>query len=138
VLGTAHLNRSWVAPVYYVFHKASFYFFSKPDSRHIEDALANNEASASIHPNVSSWQEIKGLQMSGIVKNARPGIKTLEALKKYLQKYPFTKEFFKVEQELDLKAFSERFKVKLYYFNPTLVYYVDNSIRFGFRQEIIL
>ena len=56
----------------------------------------------------------------------------------YLKKFPFTKEFFISDQELDLNAFAKRFKVKIYKFKPDLVYYLDNGLRFGFKEKIIL
>ncbi|MBE9544544.1 MAG: hypothetical protein IMF02_08640, partial [Proteobacteria bacterium] len=51
---------------------------------------------------------------------------------------PFTKEFFKENISLDLDTFAQRFGVKLYRFIPTLVYYLDNQIRFAFREEVTL
>jgi len=35
-------------------------------------------------------------------------------------------------------TFAKRFGVKLYGFVPSLVYYLDNQIRFAFREEVRL
>ena len=129
-LATARENRAWAAPVYYVYFKASFYFFSSPDSRHIEEAKDCEEVSAAIYPAVSSWQEIKGIQMSGSIKKAGLGLTAMGALRAYNSKYPFTKEFFEPGQALDLENFEKRFKVRFYRFDPILVYYLDNEIKF--------
>jgi hypothetical protein len=59
-------------------------------------------------------------------------------LRAYLKKYPFTTDFFKEKVPLDLDTFAERFGVKLYGFIPALVYYLDNRIRFAFREEVTL
>ena len=137
-LATARGDVAWSAPVYYVFLKSCFYFFSDPTSRHIQESLASGQASSSIYANASTWQEIRGIQMSGQMETVSARLGTIEVIRAYLKKFPFTKDFFKPGQSLDLEAFSKRFKVKLYRFKPTLVYYLDNSIRFGFREEVLL
>jgi len=135
-LATARENISWSAPVYYVFYKSSFFFFSNPDSRHIQEAIESEQASAAIYPFVDTWQGIRGIQMSGRIKIAKPGLTSIQAVRAYIKKFPFTKEFFEPGKALDLENFAERFRVRLYRLNPQLVYYLDNQIRFGFREEI--
>jgi uncharacterized protein YhbP (UPF0306 family) len=137
-LATADGGTAWAAPVYYVFVKSTFYFLSGPDSRHITEALKNSQASAAVHAAASTWKEIKGLQMTGQISAVNPGLEAVKVLRAYLKKYPFTTEFFKDNQSLDLGTFAERFGVKLYAFVPSLVYYLDNQIRFAFREEVTL
>ena len=135
-LGTARKNIAWCAPVYYIYLKHCFYFFSDPVSRHIQESLAANQASSAIYSPASTWQEIRGVQMSGSIKDISPGLEAIEVVRAYLKKFPFTKDFFSRGQALDLSAFTSRFRVKLYCFKSSLVYYMDNSIRFGFREKI--
>ena len=137
-LATAENATAWAAPVYYVFIKSTFYFLSSPDSRHISEALLNNQASAAIHAAASSWQEIRGLQMAGRIRMVKPGLEAVGVLREYLKKYPFTADFFKGNLTLDLDNLAERFGVRLYGFVPSLVYYLDNQIRFAFREEVAL
>lgn len=137
-LATAREGEAWAAPVYYVFYQGEFYFFSAPDSRHILETMESGQAAATIYPFVHSWKDIRGIQMSGRIKKVRPGLKAVQAVRAYVEKYPFVNEFFDPGQELDLKNFGKRFRVRFYRFQPTLVYYVDNSIRFGFREAIVL
>lgn len=137
-LATSGLNSAWAAPVYFVYQEGKFFFFSKPDSRHIEEAMASGFAAAAIHATAESWQHIRGLQMAGVIRKSGIGLNAISAVQAYLKKFPFTKEFFKDEQQMDLKAFITRFKVSLYHFTPERVYYQDNQIRFGFREEICL
>jgi uncharacterized protein YhbP (UPF0306 family) len=137
-LATAENNTAWAAPVYYVFVKSTFYFLSSPDSRHITEALGSNQASAEVHAAASTWKEIRGLQMTGEIRALKPGLEAVQVLRAYLKKYPFTTEFFKENVPLDLDTFAKRFGVKLYGFVPTLVYYLDNQIRFAFREEVTL
>lgn len=135
-LATSHEGKVWAAPVYYVFYKKTFFFFSGPDSRHINQSRSDRQVAAAIHASSNTWQGIRGLQMVGGIKPVRPGITAVQALRAYIKKYPFTNEFFENNQPLDLDGFSKRFRVKMYRFEPQQIYYTDNSIRFGFRTEI--
>lgn len=122
-LATASNDVAWAAPVYYVFYKSAFYFLSDPKSRHIQEAQQSGQSSSAVHAAASSWQAIRGLQMTGVIEPVAGGLEALQALRKYLKKYPFTKEFFGQNTALDLSSFAERFGVRLYKFIPTGVYY---------------
>ena len=137
-LATCGGNVAWAAPVYYVFHRAAFYFFSDPESRHIVEALESGQAGGAIHGTGSGWREIRGIQMTGRIGSLSMGLESAEAIGVYLKKFQFTKDFFSSGTPLNLDAFTTRFRVKLYKFNPTLVYYLDNSLRFGFRERVRL
>ena len=137
-LATTAEDEAWAAPVYYVFFRSAFYFLSSPESRHIREALEKGRASSAIYASGSTWQEIRGLQMTGSVHPVSGGIEAFQGLREYLKKFPFTKDFFKNDTPLDPKRFWERFGVKLYRFRPSLVYYLDNRIRFAFREEVTL
>jgi len=76
--------------------------------------------------------------MTGRVQPVEAGREALRALRAYLKKYPFTKEFFDKNSPLDLASFRDRFGVRIYKFIPALVYYLDNQIRFAFREEVKL
>ena len=137
-LATAGADGPWAAPVYYVFSESAFYFFSKPSSRHIQQSLASGRASAAIFAQVPRWQDIRGLQMSGALNAVSPGPAALRAICAYLKKFPFTQGFFDPSERIDHSAFSIRFGVSLYRFAPDQVYYLDNSIGFGFRVIVHL
>lgn len=137
-LATCGPNAAWAAPVYYVYRAGGFFFFSKPDSRHIREALAAGFAAAAIHAPGESWQSIRGIQMSGVIRKSRIGLNAIGAIHAYLEKFPFTREFFKDGQQIHPTDFIARFKVRLYAFKPRRVYYQDNRIKFGFREEIRL
>ena len=137
-IATARRDASWAAPVYYVFHNACFYFFSSPQSRHIQESTDSGQASAAIHPQVWSWQDIRGIQMDGSIQKVSKNVEALAVIGKYLKKFSFTKQFFNQDQSFTMEAFTERFKVGLYKFQPGKIYYLDNSIHFGFREIVIL
>jgi uncharacterized protein YhbP (UPF0306 family) len=135
-LATAREKIAWAAPVYYVFVKSAFYFFSDPASRHILESLESGQAAAAVYAHATSWQGIRGLQMSGVIEPVSAGLEAVKAIRAYLAKFPFTREFFESDDSIDLTTFSKRFRVRLYRFRPSLIYYLDNSIKFGFREEV--
>jgi uncharacterized protein YhbP (UPF0306 family) len=137
-LSTALQDTAWAAPVYYVNLGFRFYFFSDPGSRHVQESQKANQAAAAIFHQSNSWKEIRGVQMSGRITPLWPGLESLRALRAYLKKFPFTKEFFNSREQLDLEGFSKRFRVRFYCFRPELVYYLDNRIRFSFRERVDL
>ena len=135
-LATAKGDAAWAAPVYYVFYKSAFYFLSAPESRHITEALENHQASSAVHASGATWQEIRGLQMSGSIQPVEGRMEAFQVLRVYLKRFPFTKDFFKKNTSMDLESFWDRFGVKLYRFKPSIVFYLDNRIRFAFREEV--
>lgn len=137
-LATARADQAWSAPVYYVLYKGAFYFFSDPQSRHIQETLKSQQASAAIYGYADTWKGIRGIQMSGRIRPAGAGLTTLKALGAYIAKFSFVKEFFKPGQKMDLENFGKQFRVQLYRLDPDLIYYLDNQIKFGFREEIQL
>lgn len=137
-LATSSGHSAWAAPVYYVYESCSFYFFSDPESRHIQEGIATVECSAAIHAVSIGWRDICGIQMSGKIEGVPIGREAASAFNAYLKKYPFCKEFFSPGSLLNLEAFSTRFKAKMYKFIPKLVYYQDNLIKFGHREAVDL
>jgi len=137
-LSTSAQDTPWAAPVYYVNFDFRFYFFSDPRSRHIQESQTAGRAAAAIFHQSNSWREIRGVQMSGPIAALWPGLESLRALRAYLKKFPFTEEFFDSKDQLDLEGFAKRFRVRFYCFRPDLVYYLDNRIRFSFRERVVL
>jgi uncharacterized protein YhbP (UPF0306 family) len=137
-LATAREGAPWAAPVYYVYLPATFYFFSDPDTRHIQEALENRSAAAAVFADSKSWREIRGIQMSGTVTPVTGHLDSLNVIQAYLRKFPFTREFFSPGDVMNPSAFLSRFRVRLYGFSPHRVVYVDNGIRFGFKTELAL
>jgi len=133
-LATARKDIPWAAAVYYVSRGFTLYFFSDPASRHIQESLKSGQVSGAISVPASSWQDIRGIQASGKITLVSSGLESIQVLRAYLKKYPFTKDFFESKEKLNLDAIVSRFKVRLYRFQPSLLYYLDNSIRFGFRE----
>jgi len=135
-LATASDNNPWAAPVYYATCGAGFYFFSNPNARHIKEALASGNAAAAIYAQGSAWQNLLGLQMSGKLSAVSGGVKASRAVLAYVKKFPIVKTFFSEIKNLNLNDFTCKFHAKLYCFHPDLIFFMDNSVEFGFREEI--
>ncbi|CAB1083429.1 hypothetical protein D1AOALGA4SA_10994 [Olavius algarvensis Delta 1 endosymbiont] len=137
-LATSDGQSAWAAPVYYVYVRAAFYFFSDPGSRHIQEGLTTGRSSAAIHAPSIEWRDICGVQMSGKIERIPLGREAASAFSAYLKKYPFCKDFFSPGSVLNLETFSGQFKAKLYKFIPERVLYQDNRIKFGHRELVDL
>ncbi len=137
-IATARGDSPWIAPVYYALVHGRFYFFSAPDSRHVVEALASGRVAASVHAESDSWRGIRGAQMTGAIREVTRKLELAEAFIRYVRRYPFVRELLPQGAENDPGAFFQRFRVKLYCFEPDLVYYLDNGIGFGFREEVAL
>ena len=137
-LATSDGESAWAAPVYFVFHRGGFYFFSDPESRHIQDGRSGSKSSAAIHAPSKEWRDICGIQMSGKINPISLGREAASAFGAYLNKYPFCKEFFSPGSTMSLETFTGRFKARLYKFVPLQVYYQDNRIEFGHRELVDL
>lgn len=132
ILATSDKFDNWSAPLYYLFEDRSFYFLSSKNSLHIKMTDKNPEASVSIFKNSDSFHDIKGVQMSGIVKRVKNHKETFKILKKYVNRYPCTAELFDIEKIVK----SVREKTRVYSFIPEKIIYTDNSVEFGFKKEI--
>jgi uncharacterized protein YhbP (UPF0306 family) len=136
VLATAD-PEPWCAPVYYVYRKQRFYFFSSAKSRHVTAGLASKHCAGSIFRDSDDWREIEGLQMDGSLQDIHMGAEAMSAFSAYLKKYPTVKGFF-ADAAFDLNQFRERFRTQLYAFTPERVFYLNNQAGLGKRQEIQL
>lgn len=135
-LATAGETGPWSAPVYYVCQDGRFYFFSSPQSLHIQQSMASGTAAASLFCQANSWQDIRGIQMTGTLQRIRSVPLSLKIIAIYLKRFPFTREFFPDDPQPNLDAFFSRFKARLYTFIPIDVFYTDNRFGFGTRQRI--
>lgn len=144
-LATFSKKSTWSAPVYYFYLYKSFYFFSNSSSRHIQDSLEKKHlSSASIFedPALFSFKpfdQIKGVQMSGVIEQAGKEKKAVKALVGYVKKFGIKKFIMDIENiDKSLFFFQTRFNAQFYKFVPYSVIYTDNSIEFGFKKEIKL
>ncbi len=102
----------------------TLYFFSTPDSQHSRNVTAGSAAAVTIYPLADTWQEIRGMQLRGRVREVPPGEEWNAAWTLYQRKFPFT---------ADLKDVVA--KNALYAFSPDWARLTDNRRGFGYQEE---
>jgi hypothetical protein len=134
----------WAAPVYYVYHKSGFYFFSSPLSRHIKDCQ-NRETAAVIFSDSDCWEQIQGLQMKGRTQLISKVTHRIKIAARFILKFPFAEPFLRSKSPSQknsthppspTKSIVDR--VELFAFFPTQIFYVNNLFGFGKRIAIQL
>ncbi len=135
-LATTFDGDPWAAPVYYAGTGRGLYFFSNPQSRHIQDAIASGNAACAVYEESTDWENLRGLQMSGVIRPVPAGMEAAAAVSAYVRKFPFIRAFFKAALKPDLAGFQRLFHAGLYCFVPRRIYYTDNSFQFGFRRQV--
>ncbi len=124
--GTPH-----AAAVYFASDETrqNLYFFSEQGSLHSLDLSANPRAAAAIQPaavqpGAERWQEIRGLQLHGVVQAVPQGEEWERAWKLYLGKFPFAGEL----QDASARS-------TLYTFRPDWIRWIDNRLGLGHKEE---
>lgn len=147
-IATCSEKGPWSAPVYHIFKNSCFYFFSSETARHIKDVFSytrnggpldartfrvKGAAAVSIFEDAECFSALKGLQMSGHVEKAGMTKAAAAAAADYIKKYnlPFL-------GKKGLVLIKEKFKAQFFQFVPEQVYYMDNTMGFGFRKKINL
>ncbi len=105
----------------------SLLFVSSPKSRHSLNITANSHAAVTVHNETWDWKEIAGVQMEGEVHHLPAGPGRERAWEVYKAKFPFVVEF---EDEVSRSEF--------YRFVPKWVRLIDNSVQFGYKEEMEL
>lgn len=138
-LATCDGTEPWASPLYYVLYGGSFYFFSDPESRHITHGMGEKTVAASVHDPSSGMSDIRGVQMGGTLSEGGFDLNSTAAYALYISRFSFIHDMAKTLSPLtSFSALEASFKVKWYKYTPHKVYYLDNSIRFGYREEVEL
>lgn len=104
-----------------------FYWFSAQSSAHSRDCVRSRQVAVAIHSAAQSWQQIRGVQMTGRVAIVQD----------------------RAHRQSIRRAFVERFQLEgalrvalqrstLYCFTPEWIRCIDNSRRFGDKWEMFL
>lgn len=117
------------APVYFAAdaERRNLYFFSDPGSQHSQDLSAGSSAAAAVHPVVSEWEQIRGLQMRGTVNPVPAGEEWQRGWSCYLVKFPFAGG---MKEAIAAST--------LYTFRPNWFRLSDNRRGFGYKEEWVL
>jgi uncharacterized protein YhbP (UPF0306 family) len=138
-IATRNEQSIWAATVFYIADaEMNLYFLSSERTRHIQDIESHNEVAVTIYQDVSDWQSIQGVQAKGHVNHVEEGDKS-SILHQYTSKYIFLKELLKKPKNEQEERIAQQFKtISLFKLNPFYYRIIDNSIEFGYKQEITL
>ena len=120
----------WAAAVFYASNEFNLYFLSAGHTRHAQNMAVTGQVAATIQEDYRDWPEIQGIQLSGPVQ-LLPGKALAEVRNIYQQKYPFI-------AEADDNMQAALMRVNWYQLSPEKLFYVDNRLGLGHRDEIVL
>jgi len=123
----------WAAAVFYVNDGFTLYFLSAPTSRHSLNIEAQPTVSAAIQEDYKDWREIKGIQLEGEARRIE-GAEQAAAIARYGLKFPIVGNLATAPAEI-VKAMS---RIAWYKVTPTRLYFIDNSLGLGHRDEVPL
>lgn len=126
-LSTVDSNgQACVAPLFYIADEEfSLYWISSESSLHSANLKLHPNAAVTVYANTEKWQEIRGVQMRGMVMVIKDKTQRSDLIKKYCRRFQL-KNLFRL-------AIS---RSTLFAFRPDFIRYTDNSEKFGFRIEL--
>jgi uncharacterized protein len=132
-LATCDSGNPWAAALYYASDEYILYFLSSPTSRHCRNMDQNPHVAVTIQEDYSDWLDIKGIQIEGIASELS-GSEEEKARRLYGQKFPLVGMLSQAPSAV-IKALA---KVRWYKIVPQRLYFIDNSLGLGNRDEINL
>lgn len=131
-LATQGRDGPWAAAVFYASEGFDLHFLSAPSTRHCADLSANPRVAATIQEDYADWSQIRGVQLEGV---ARPlaGAQAARVRELYGEKFPIVGRLAQAPAAI-VEAFA---KIRWYRIVPDRLYFVDNSVRFGHRDQVI-
>ena len=132
-LATSDGSYPWAAAIFYVSDDHTLYFLSSPTSRHALNLTQNPHVAVTIQEDYSDWLEIKGVQIEGVATEIS-GSEEQTARALYGRKFPVIGLVAQAPAAI-VKALA---KVRWYKIVPHRMYFIDNSLGLGNRDEIEL
>ena len=126
------------ATVFYVNIGFELFFLSSPASRHAQNFLHNHQVSATINEDYSNWLLIKGIQLEGQIESLGGILKNRGIAKTYVEKFPDVADFIFSPKKLGQAIAKKVAKVEFYKLMPSKIYFINNELGFGHRDELIL
>ena len=149
-LATEGTEGRWAAAVFYVNVGWTLYFLSSPKSRHSRNIAVRPGIAAAIQEDYSDWTEIKGVQMEGAAHRIE-GAERAMAIECYERKFPIVRAESNPEAadpqaskpskqapDANAQIREAMSKITWFRFAPRRLYFIDNSLGLGHREEIIL
>lgn len=125
--------KPWAAAVFYVNEGFTMYWLSAPTSRHSFELARNPQVAATVQEDCSDWSKIKGVQMEGMAAEiSRDEVKSVRTL--YEDKYPLIGNPSRAPASI-VAALA---KARWYKLVPERLWFIDNSVTFGHREQLDL
>lgn len=137
-LATVSNAKPHAASVFYVNIGFELFYVSNPDSRHSTFLAATPDVSGTINEDYHNWLDIKGIQLEGKVSCVGSLVKNPRLVKAYVGKYPNVKDFFVSPRKLGAAVAKKVSTVRFFKITPSRIFFLDNSLGFGHREELIL
>lgn len=131
-LATQAADGPWAAAVFYVSDGFTLYFLSAPSTRHCIAIATHARVAATIQEDYADWPQIRGVQLEGSACELA-GEEADRARRLYGEKYPLVGQLARAPAAIAAAIA----KVRWYRIVPERLYFIDNSVRFGHRDEII-
>jgi uncharacterized protein len=129
-LATTGPQGLWAAAVFYVNDGFDLIFLSAGHTRHVQNITAVPHIAATIQEDYLDWEQIQGIQLEGEVA-LLTDVSRETAVARYQKKYPFL-------AQADAKMQTALSKVNWYVLKPERLYFIDNRMGLGHRDEIDL
>lgn len=130
-LATTGQDGPWAAAVFYVNDGFTLYFLSAPSTRHAVNLDARAAVAGAIQEDYRDWKEIKGIQLEGQAHKTT-GAEQAAAMARFTAKFPV------VGINAPAEIASALGRVSWYRLVPERVYFIDNSLGLGHREEVPL
>jgi uncharacterized protein YhbP (UPF0306 family) len=112
---------------YFMEDDLSLYWFSSQDSAHSRNLKRSGKVAVSVYRPSEHWQEICGVQMSGVAAPVTDRQRRKAVTRLYVNRFQLG-TIFRVALARSV----------LYCFRPRWIRYLDNSKRFGYKFEVVL
>ena len=129
-IATNGLLGIWAAALFYACKDYNLIFLSAAHTRHAQNIAVNPRVAATIQENYQNWEEIKGIQLEGIVQLLKDENRDA-AIQLYTTKFQFIHQANATMKEALTK-------VNWYQLLPDKLFFIDNSKGLGHRKEIKL
>ncbi len=132
-LATHGADGPWAAAVFYAWSDGGLIFLSAPTTRHARNLEQDARCAATIHDDTADWKAVKGIQLEGRVERL-DGEAAASARRAYAEKFPLVSPLAKIPPAI-VEALA---KICWYRLVPQRLYFIDNALGFGHREEIDL
>ncbi len=121
----------WAAALFYVNDGFTFWFLSAPTTRHSRNIAAKPAVAGTIQEDYDDWRDIRGIQFEGLAARI-DGKARRDAIARYREKFPV----IGAAAGASLQIARALGKVDWYVVESDRVFYIDNSLGLGHRDEI--